>query len=274
MCTLYAMSKSRAHLLALFRVSDNRAAAVEPRDAILPSETAPVVRLADDGERELVNLSWGFVRRDPGKAPRRVLNTRDDQVRTNPFWRASFEQRRCLIPVTSYSEPKGVKPATWHWFSISAVASGQPKRQEESPVGTGQLKGQEESPVGTGQLKGREKDERPLFAFAGLWRSYTGPLKKDGPSVEMDVYSFMTTEPNALTASINHERMPVLLTSDADFDTWIHGAPDEAFALCRTYPADRMQMVGAGLEKREGGVGPSVTETLLLLPRAAIRVGK
>ena len=30
-------------------------------------------------------------------------------------------------------------------------------------------------------------------------------------NVEIDVYSFMTTAPNALTDSINHERMPVLL---------------------------------------------------------------
>lgn len=29
----------------------------------------------------------------------------------------------------------------------------------------------------------------------------------------------MTTEPNELTASINHERMPVLLNDPADFET-------------------------------------------------------
>ncbi len=213
MCTLYANTKGRELIRALFRVSDNRAASVEPRDAILPSEMAPVVRLAEDGERELVNLSWGFVRRDPGKAPRRVVNTRDDQVRTNPFWRDSFKTRRCLVPATSYSEPQGVKPATWHWFALNP--------------------------------------ERNVFAFPGLWRTYRGPLKKDGPPVELDVYTIMTTEPNALTASINHERMPVLLTSEADCDTWMHGTPDEAFALCRPYPADAMLHVGSGLERRD-----------------------
>jgi putative SOS response-associated peptidase YedK len=173
------------------------------------------VRLADDGERELVNLSWGFVRREPGKAPRRVVNTRDDQVRGNPFWRSSFETRRCLVPATAYSEPKGVKPATWYWFAING------------------------------------DDPRPLFAFPGLWRRYSGPLKKDGPQVELDVFSIMTTTPNELTASINHERMPVLLTTGCDFDTWMHGKPDEAFALCRSYPVDQMRIVGAGTQKRD-----------------------
>jgi len=217
MCTLYANTKGRELIRNLFRVSDNRAAAVEPKDAILPSDIAPVVRLAEDGERELVNLSWGFVRREPGKAPRRVVNTRDDQVRGNPFWRESFTKRRCLVPVTAYSEPKGVKPATWYWFAIN----------------------------------GDDDDARPLFAFPGIWKRYVGPLKKDGPEVELDVYSILTTTPNELTASINHERMPVLLTSESDFDTWMHGTPEEAFALCRPYEAARMRIVGSGLVKRD-----------------------
>lgn len=215
MCTLYANTKGRELIRNLFRVSDNRAAALEPKDAILPSDAGPVVRLADDGERELVNLSWGFVRRDPGKAPRRVVNTRDDQVRGNPFWRDSFVKRRCLVPATAYSEPQGVRPATWHWFSVNG------------------------------------DDPRPLFAFPGIWRHYAGPLKKDGPSVELDVYSIMTTTPNELTASINHERMPALLTTEAEFETWMTGTPEEAFALVRSFPADEMRTVGAGLAKRD-----------------------
>lgn len=230
MCTLYANTKGRELIRNLFRVSDNRAAIFEPKDAILPSDTAPVVRLCDDGERELVPLSWGFVRREPGKAPRRVVNTRDDQVRGNPFWRSSFETRRCLVPATSYSEPQGVKPATWHWFAVNGSE-------------------------GDSRASLCANDPRPLFAFAGLWRSYTGPLKKDGQPVEIDVYSIMTTTPNELTASINHERMPVLLNTEADFERWLTGTPDEAFELCKPYAASDMRLVGSGLEKRDTQIG-------------------
>ncbi|MGE0022357.1 MAG: SOS response-associated peptidase [Hyphomicrobium sp.] len=229
MCTLYANTKARELIRNLFRVSDNRAAAFEPCSAILPSETAPVVHLAEDGERELVNLSWGFVRREADKAPRRTVNARDDQVRGNPFWRDSFATRRCLVPATSYSEPLGVKPATWHWFTVNG------------------------------------DDARPLFAFAGLWRHYKGPLKKGGPEVNVDVFSIVTTRPNELTASINHERMPVLLTSEADWETWLNGTPTEAFALCRPYPHDRMRHAGSGIEKRDSfDTEDSPSRTLLL----------
>jgi putative SOS response-associated peptidase YedK len=48
---------------------------------------------------------------------------------------------------------------------------------------------------------------------------YEGPHRAAG----------MTTEPNALTVSINHERMPVLLSDEAEFETWLSGTPAEAF---------------------------------------------
>jgi len=45
----------------------------------------------------------------------------------------------------------------------------------------------------------------------------------------------MTTAPNALTDSIKHERMPVLLSEEQDFETWLSGTSSEAFALARSY---------------------------------------
>jgi putative SOS response-associated peptidase YedK len=32
---------------------------------------------------------------------------RDDKVLTSSFWRPSFEQRRCLVPASSFCEPHG-----------------------------------------------------------------------------------------------------------------------------------------------------------------------
>ena len=82
MCNLYSMTRNREAILRLFRVSHNRAAAYEPRDAIFPGYQAPVVRKAADGERELVVLNWGFVLLQKDKAPKRVTNIRDDKAQT------------------------------------------------------------------------------------------------------------------------------------------------------------------------------------------------
>ena len=93
------------------------------RNAIFPGYQAPVVRKAADGERELVALSWGFVLLQKDKAPKRVTNIRDDKAQSK-FWRTSFEQRRCLVPASSYCVPKGGKPATWHRCADGVILAG------------------------------------------------------------------------------------------------------------------------------------------------------
>jgi putative SOS response-associated peptidase YedK len=52
MCNLYSMTKVPEAVRRLFRVSSNRATAFGPKDAIFPGHMAPVVRQAEDGERE------------------------------------------------------------------------------------------------------------------------------------------------------------------------------------------------------------------------------
>jgi putative SOS response-associated peptidase YedK len=215
MCNLYSLAKSRDEAGRLFKVSHNRLPLFEWADAIFPGGTAPIVRQASDGERELANLSWGFVRLIPGYAPKRVTNVRDNTLRTNNFWKDSFEERRCLVPASSFSEPKGLKPAMWYWFA----------------------------------LKGDEP--RPMFAFAGIWRKWKGPLKKEGETVELEVFSFVTTTPNKLVATINHDRMPVILTKEEEFQTWLNGTPAEAYALVKQYAPDEMRIVQEGFDKKD-----------------------
>ena len=76
-------------------------------------------------------------------------------------------------------------------------------------------------------------------------------MKKDGPNVEIETYSFLTTTPNPLVATINHERMPVLLTREEEFETWLTAPTSEALALAREYPPEQMRIVQEGLEKED-----------------------
>jgi putative SOS response-associated peptidase YedK len=90
-------------------------------------------------------------------------------------------------------------------------------------------------------------------------------VKKDGPTVEVDVYSFMTTTPNALTGSINHERMPVLLSKENEFETWLSGTPAEAFALARSFDPAQMRIIQCGKDKEDLlGRNPTTEPPLLL----------
>jgi putative SOS response-associated peptidase YedK len=85
---------------------------------------------------ELRQMTWGFPMAMKGKngqalKPRPVNNTRADKL-DSFFWRFSFLERRCLIPVTSFAEAEGSKGSkTRTWLSIP---------------------------------------DRPVFAVAGIWR--------------------------------------------------------------------------------------------------------
>ena len=212
MCNLYNLHKTRDAVGKLFKVSDNRMARFPEQLTMFRGREAPVVRIAPDGERELVIMSWGFVFLQAGKSPRSVTNTRDDKMDSG-FWRKSIEEHRCLVPVSSFAEPDDGKPVQWHWYGL----------------------------VGD--------EPRPLFAFAGIWRKWKGPVKKDGPTVEIETYSFMTTAANAWTEAIHHDRLPVLLATTEDQEAWLNGTPSERKRLLNPFPPDRMREVQVGLEK-------------------------
>ena len=214
MCNLYSLTTNVEAIRQLFRVTryHPNAANLPSLPAIFPGYDAPVVRSTDEG-RELLMMSWGFVLPQKGKAAKRVTNARSDKVHISSFWRGSFEERRCLVPVTSFAEPKGRKPAIWHWFG----------------------------------LKGDEP--RPPFAFAGLWRSWKGRLKPDAEPVELNVYAFLTTVPNEIVKSVHPTRMPVMLTSKDEFDTWLDGSVEETYRLVRPLPSSQMHIVHTGETK-------------------------
>lgn len=47
------------------------------------------------------------------------------------------------------------------------------------------------------------------------------------------------------------ERMPVLLTSEVEWKTWMHGTPTKAFAQCVSHPVDQMRIAGSGLKRKD-----------------------
>jgi putative SOS response-associated peptidase YedK len=94
------------------------------------------------------------------------------------------------------------------------------------------------------QQQGRRKQPvyitlkaREPFSFAGLWETWTAP---DGEAIK--TCTIITTEANALLKSI-HDRMPVILTRDAE-RVWLDPTvqdPARLLPLLVPYPADEME---------------------------------
>ncbi len=71
--------------------------------------------------------------------------------------------------------------------------------------------------------------DAPVSAFAGIWR----------PSVEGNVFAFLTCEPNPLVAPIHPKAMPVILHPQ-DYQRWLTG--DDVCDLAAPFPSQLMSI--------------------------------
>ncbi|MET0745120.1 MAG: SOS response-associated peptidase [Microvirga sp.] len=161
-----------------------------------------------DGRRELLQMRWGF------PPPPKVGNHPVTNVRNtaSPFWRAWLKPEfRVLVPLTSFCEYEDTKPRkTPTWFALG--------------------------------------EDRPAFAFAGIWRPWKGTRgpKADAAEGEHLLFSFLTTDANAEVAPVHPKAMPVILTTPEDYATWLTAPVEEALKLQRPLPDGALTIVARG----------------------------
>lgn len=117
MCNLYRMTKNKDEVAKWFDAID-AAGGANFGEEVYPGYPGLVVTSG-----EVRQMSWGFPLVMKGKngqplKPKPVNNARTDKL-DSFFWRNSFEQRRCLIPVSAWAEAQGAKGAkTRTWLSL------------------------------------------------------------------------------------------------------------------------------------------------------------
>jgi putative SOS response-associated peptidase YedK len=226
MCNLYSYTKPPDETRRLMRILDDRTGNQPPLPAVFPDQLAPVVRARRDGAREMLSMRWGLPPPQAGLRP--VTNIRN---LASAWWRPWLEPRwRCLVPATSFCEWPDTRPKVPHWFALGP----------------------------------RGDDERPLFAFAGIWRPWTGERKNE--RAEHLLYGFLTTEPNAVVRPIHTKAMPVMLTTQAQWDIWLDAPIGEALALQQPLAAERLSIVAQGETEDPPGGAASARPSQLLLP--------
>jgi putative SOS response-associated peptidase YedK len=78
---------------------------IEPEEDIAPGSIQPVVRLNDEGERQIEFMRWGFKKEDG----RLLFNARSEGIETANFWKKAFNERRCIVPADSFFEWRKVQ---------------------------------------------------------------------------------------------------------------------------------------------------------------------
>ena len=92
------------------------------------------------------------------------------------------------------------------------------------------------------------REDRPLFAFAGLWTPWHGVRGPKSAPVggRHELFGFLTTEANAIVAPIHPKAMPVILTTPEGADLWLSAGADDALALQWPLPDDALRIVATG----------------------------
>jgi putative SOS response-associated peptidase YedK len=125
----------------------------------------------------------------------------------SPHWRRWLDPaQRCLVPATAFCEWTDERPKVKHWFALGP--------------------------------------DEPVFYFAGIWQPWTGVRKKIAGDYLL--YAFLTTEPNDIVRPVHAKAMPVMLTTDAECETWLRAPIAEARTLQRPLPAELLHIVGTG----------------------------
>jgi putative SOS response-associated peptidase YedK len=81
----------------------------------------------------------------------------------------------------------------------------------------------------------------PSRAYGGF-----GQAKRKGETAEHSLFAFLTTQSNDVVRPIHAKAMPVLLTTEQEFDTWLDAPVDNAIALQRPLPNELLRIVAKG----------------------------
>lgn len=235
MCNLYSITKGQAAILALTRAMRDVSGNVPSMPAVFPDYTAPIVRNAPDGARELAKARWGMPssqfaliqsakkraeRLEAKGAPvdfKELLRMEPDTGTTNirnvssKHWaRWLGVANRCLVPFTSFSEFNKEEGGDV-WFALN--------------------------------------DERPIAFFAGIWvPQWTSVRKVKEGETTNDLYGFLTTEPNVEVGAVHRKAMPVILRTPDELERWMKAPPEDAPKLQRPLPDRSLKIVARGVK--------------------------
>ena len=151
------------------------------------------VILLQEGQCVVRPMRWGFLR---GNGTNIVINSRSEKADYTPMFQKAVRERRCLIPMSGFYE--------WR-----RTPSGGKTKEKFAFRSQGAL-------------------DKGVMYLAGVYGTFKGGFANGG----FDGFAILTQEADAQMRPY-HERMPVILDSEALKKLWLYAPPQMPFAEIR-----------------------------------------
>lgn len=121
MCNHYRNNPEAMAELQTWREYIDWSLGSDPETDIWPKRQGVIARI-DNGKHVIDRMTWGVPLTLPGKRPGTSITKNVTNVRnlSSPFWKSMLTQpeQRCLVPFSSFAEPKIGQGRDEHWFAV------------------------------------------------------------------------------------------------------------------------------------------------------------
>jgi len=106
MCGRFHRFASIQEIATQFNAKPRGELLAPPNYNAAPQDWHPVIRLDEDGEREILNMRWDFLSKEAKteKSVKTPINARADSILTTWSFTEAIRHRRCMVPVNGFYE--------------------------------------------------------------------------------------------------------------------------------------------------------------------------
>ncbi|OJY66470.1 SOS response-associated peptidase [Rhizobium sp. 60-20] len=237
MCNLYNLSTNQEAIRQITKALIDSIGNLEPELDLYPDRMGPIVRNTPAG-RELAKVRWGLP--SSPKAQLDAATKRADKLRAKGK-HVDFDELLRMEPDGGTTNVRNTSSKHWkRWLGVENRCVVPFTRFAEPDPASKVEGGRTPNAWFAGSA------DEPLMFFAGLWVSQWRSVRKvkEG-EITVDLFGFLTTEPNGIVGPIHQKAMPAILRNQDEIETWLTAPWEEAKALQRPLADDELILLPA-----------------------------
>ena len=252
MCGRFHRFASIQEIATQFNAKPRGELLAPPNYNAAPQDWHPVIRLNEDGEREILNMRWGFLSKEAKteKSVKTPINARAESILTTWPFTEAIRYRRCMVPVNGFYEWKKLEKGVREPYAIGLKTgetfcfAGIWEAWIEKPAAI-RMRVDQAAERARQRAESQRPEEQPDTLFPLTPQEQNDESKPD-PDADptprvLETFAVITCDANEVVAKF-HDRMPVFL-HPKDYQRWLEpGDPQQPpVDLLRPFPPELMR---------------------------------